>query len=97
MAEQLVDTKRTYFQCDCDNDNHVKDAMERWADKLDNTKVLEDTATMIITVDGSEAHCQCVYCGYDKRVDVGLRTLPVQQHGKGFHIVGKYPDGKDAI
>ena len=77
---------RTYFQCDCDNDSHEKDAMERYSTLVDNPEILKDTATMIVTVNGGEAHCQCSYCGYDKVVDVSKKPLPAEQHGKGFFI-----------
>ena len=86
-----METKRTYYQCDCDNPKHTKDAHARWDAKMDNKTILDDCSTMIITVDGVEAHCQCVYCGYDEIVDISLKPHAAEQYGKRFSI-GKMTD-----
>ncbi len=77
-----MDIERTYFQCECHCGSHGSLTFARYGKLIKSKAVLEDTATMMVTVDNDIATCQCAYCDYKKKIDLTKEALTIIQHGK---------------
>ncbi|RLC16444.1 MAG: hypothetical protein DRI24_08365 [Deltaproteobacteria bacterium] len=81
---KIYTRERQYLQCDCRNKHHTKISKEKWSGLIQDQTILEDTSTMIVTInsDGTKAECICAWCEYKESVDLTKTTLTLIQHGK---------------